>query len=154
MPDSQDTRKTEGTRVAPSVPRDDLQDLPQSSSGATPGPWYVQRKYEGSCTIAVMRDFASRMGPAVAVHGPENWIHRGDAGPEMIDANARLIAAAPDLLDACKEFREACAAAVRVLATMCSDAANDAWQQELDRLGISDGFGVRGEAAIAKAEGR
>jgi hypothetical protein len=66
----------------------------------TPGPWNVERMYDGSKTIAVMRCWPSsdRSGPAIAVHAGSNWI---EGGNDMAAANASLIAAAPDLHAAC-----------------------------------------------------
>lgn len=67
-----------------------------------------------------------------------------------------------DLLSALKECRDAIAAAMRVihgidLATSLGLAAENHEQRFVDEVhavGISDGFGVRADAAIAKAEGR
>ncbi len=77
-------------------------------------------------------------------------------------ANARLIAAAPELLAACKELVVACAAAMRVVANLDAlhliGASAETRQQRLvDELhvsGVVNGFGVRANAIIAKAEGR
>jgi hypothetical protein len=70
-------------------------------------------------------------------------------------ANAHLIVRAVNnhaaLLAACKELREAVAALFRV----CYDSdldVTEAYGAELKRIGIADGFGVRAQAAIAKAE--
>ena len=76
------------------------------------------------------------------------------------DADARLIAAAPDLLAALKETLAACSAAMRVIADL--DAMHlldadvvDRQQRFIDECkvsGITNGFGVRVKDAIAKAE--
>lgn len=65
--------------------------------------------------------------------------------------DAELIAAAPDLLASLKEMREACAAAMRLLHTVYLD---ERFVSDVHQLGIADGFGVRADRAIAKAEGR
>lgn len=73
------------------------------------------------------------------------------------EANARLIAAAPDLLAALKDMRETCAALMRAVEASASpqrEAITHAWVAEMQRLKIDDGVGVRANQAIAKAEGR
>lgn len=60
----------------------------------TPGPWFVSEDYHGGSTICMMRG-ATQM----------NVNCRMDAKPDCLQANkanAALIAAAPDLLTACK----------------------------------------------------
>lgn len=71
--------------------------------------------------------------------------------PDISKANSDLIAAAPDLLNALKQMREACAAAMRVIVAV--DGATERFADELERAGIPDGFGKRAGDAIAKAEG-
>lgn len=66
------------------------------------------------------------------------------------DAHQRLIAAAPDLLAACKELREALAGAMRVLH---NELLDEVFVEEMAALGIRNGIGVRAEHAIRKAEG-
>lgn len=67
--------------------------------------------------------------------------------------NRNLIEAAPALLESCKELREAAAAMMRVLSRHPQLA--DDLQAELSATsGVSDGFGVRAQHAIARAEGR
>lgn len=81
--------------------------------------------------------------------GPADVCHVGN-GPTS-PANACLIAAAPDLLASCKELREAMAGAMRVIAE--HGALVEAFEAEMRRIGAKDGFGVRVEEAVAKAEG-
>jgi hypothetical protein len=63
-----------------------------------------------------------------------------------------------ELLAALKECREAAAAAMRVIADLDTGADTgegvDMLLIELHRVGVSHGFGVRADQAIAKAEGR
>ncbi len=76
------------------------------------------------------------------------------------EADARLIAAAPELLDALKECLAVSAAAMRVIAQLdaCTLIGDDvstreqAFLEEVKLEGIPNGFGVRAKAAIAKAE--
>ena len=63
----------------------------------TPGEWYVERKYDGGCTVAIMRDW-SKQNVALGVHGPNAWIHQHGIGPHTVEANAEFIAAAPRLV--------------------------------------------------------
>lgn len=62
----------------------------------TPGPWYAKR--EGYSTVYVKARILGRLIQEVAACGPT------DAGQDQQDANARLIAAAPELLEALKAF--------------------------------------------------
>ena len=72
--------------------------------------------------------------------------------PGETEANARLIAATPDLLDSCKELRDGLAAAMRVMVHY--EAATRYFEIELNKLGIPNGIGKRADTVIAKAEGR
>lgn len=63
-------------------------------AGYTKGPW-IAREY----TSPVESWF---------VHGPDNENVTGQAGGKMTEANARLIAAAPDLLEAAREALAYC----------------------------------------------
>jgi hypothetical protein len=114
----------------------------------TPGPWTLEestpgqgfheiRGSDGSCVVAPddgwdsnYRDYDARL------------------------ANARLIAAAPDLLSALKELRDMATALMRA----CHDCdstqeAIEVWDHELEERGLI-GVGAKAEAVIAKAEGR
>lgn len=104
----------------------------------TPGPWTVvglSRSICGKSFDGVAREIVSRV--------------RGGSS-EAADANARLIAAAPDLLAACKELREGLAAAMRVAA---EGDFTDLFVEAMARAGVTNGIGARAEDAIAKAEG-
>ena len=67
-----------------------------------------------------------------------------------------------ELLAALKEMREACTAAMRVMADldlahrlgMDAETRQQRFVDELKMAGVKDGFGVRADQAIAKAEGR
>lgn len=61
----------------------------------TPGPWFTHR--EGWSTIYVEARIGGGLIQEVAACGPTN------AGSEQQEANARLISAAPELLEALKE---------------------------------------------------
>jgi len=88
----------------------------------------------------------------VASLGYETWCQfPASQWPEELAANMKLIAAAPDLLEACKELRDALAAAMRVVSG--SEYA-DAWLAVCDSIGIKPGVGKRADAAIEKAEGK
>jgi len=104
-----------------------------SEQGHTPGPWHVgQGNGEGSVFSE-----AGRMGwgPGGTTLAPICRMIEQD--PAEDEANARLIAAAPDLLAACED----------AVATLVRWADNSAWD-ERDDLTID---GLR--AAIVKAEG-
>lgn len=72
-------------------------------------------------------------------------------GTDPYEAYARLISAAPELLAACKELRDALAALMRANDTHVTSAeAAGAWVKEVLCI---HGFGKRADAAIRKAEG-
>jgi hypothetical protein len=114
----------------------------------TPGPWFVGRMYEGSRTVAILRDWK---GPnvALAVHGPQNWIHAADA-TEHIEANAHLIAAAPELLAALKRAVDTIHAWHDMTGNLSEDDKATAWR--IYRTHAPEMKAIN--AAIAKAEGR
>ena len=91
------------------------------STKHTPGPWHVGKG--SKCVVYDAEGWA--VADAVTCHNRHN----------AIDANARLIAAAPDLLDA---LRRLCAVAV--------------WDEDTDRAEF-DAAISGADAAIAKAEG-
>lgn len=93
--------------------------VPQKQAAHTPGPWRLGEDAQGPCTVL----HPTRDGVAIAsltsTHVPANgfhddWYVYGEDGVldtaatrQRIDernANARLIAAAPDLYDACKRY--------------------------------------------------
>lgn len=118
-------------------------------SAHTPSPWYVERKYEGSCTVAIMRDW-SKSDVALAVHGPQNWIHVEGVGPDTIEANAHLIAAAPELYDEAKRLRKLLDDLDRACIQATDRGAMMVHIGDLRQLAKAPAL----DAAIAKAEGR
>jgi hypothetical protein len=76
-----------------------------STAAHTPGPWAIGRITVGMCSDA---DVVQPNGDLVAIVAGGNWLP--DTIPdEVVSANARLIAAAPDLLAALKHAQEAMA---------------------------------------------
>lgn len=65
----------------------------------TPGPWEAETVVNGAFEIATIRPDHYRV-----ICSRQPWHHRAE---ESL-ANARLIAAAPDLLAVCKAYREEC----------------------------------------------
>lgn len=63
----------------------------------TPGPWFTKR--EGFSTVYIEARIGGGMLQEVAACGPT------EAGQEQQEANARLIAAAPELLEALQEAK-------------------------------------------------
>jgi hypothetical protein len=102
-------------------------------------------------------------GPWIWIHdtttlvGVNNHVVLAIDLPEFIgDEDKALLAAAPDLLDSCKELRDALAGAMRVMvghACAEGDALTEDFIAEMARLHIADGIGVRADTIIAKAEG-
>ena len=77
----------------------DTKELHQLAQGATPGPWYVT----GNLTRYVEARIDGGLIQEVAACGPTEA--DGGYGPQQ-EANARLIAAAPDLLEALIELAD------------------------------------------------
>lgn len=117
-----------------------------SKTKSTPGPWNV-----GSLPPAGWRYICDSKGETLAAVA--EWDEDGTLHLEFPNAkaNARLIAAAPDLLAALKETTDAAEIACRML-------KRHGFSEEFIRAGhaagIADNFGERARAAIAKAEGR
>ena len=107
------------------------------SQGAdyTPGPWAIRH---GTNIFAVRTDVGHE-GVVCNTGG-----HRGnhvDCGPEC-EANARLIAAAPDLLAACE-------AAMRVAVLWCPESCSD--PLHMQELAVLGALKEKIKAAIEKA---
>lgn len=79
----------------------------------TPGPWFTHR--EGYSTVYVEARIGGGMIQEVAACGPTA------AGPEQQEANALLIAAAPEMLDALRRAVLALAFAAETSAAMRDD---------------------------------
>jgi hypothetical protein len=112
----------------------------------TPGPWMQYGTIIGSevgkLAICRMLDGTNTDAPLLEL-GSSRWAIQMN--------NAHLIAAAPDLLDSCKELRDALAAAMRV---MFNAGLSQIWVEAFNALNIADGLGVRADSIIARAEGR
>lgn len=98
------------------------------SDAHTPGPWHTKR--EGFSTVYVEASLGNGWVQEVAACGPTA------AGQDQQEANALLIAAAPDLLEALCAYRK-----------KFPDHENEAFVQEVQDLGRM------ARAAIAKATG-
>lgn len=120
----------------------------ETKTAHTPGPW------------AIARDPAKLHWAFAQINGPQNL--SGNDEPlvvayvqNMVDssdeANARLIAAAPELLEALRETSLALKAAV---AHAFENEVTDTFLEKMRNFGVRDKIGVRADAAIAKAEGR
>jgi len=97
----------------------------------TPGPWQLHKSDDTLVIGSDCREVAEACGD-----------YTEEAEWPRMEANARLIAAAPDLLSALKDARES----IEALANMVSDATQF-------RQDVSDDL-ARINAAIAKAEGQ
>lgn len=113
-------------------------------SAHTEGPWLTTK----SCPVRRQPFAIAQVRAANLIAGVFDDVSGGES---VAEANAHLIAAAPELLASCKELREALAAAMRAIAT-CNGA--DAFISEIKSAGVPNGVGVRADAIIAKAEGR
>lgn len=111
--------------------------IPSGKPEHTPGPWYVVPTLTGALSINKDKKVP------IATVGGASW----HLGAEMCEANARLIAAAPDLLAALKECLE-----------WCADDGDLGENDTKARLTIwKDVMECRAKmlrAAIAKAEGK
>lgn len=105
-----------------------------SAAKHTPGPWFTKR--EGFSTVYVEARIGQGMLQEVAACGPT------EAGPAQQDANARLISAAPDLLDVARKF------------VAWSEAENNHKETTFwERVDMVRELDAAAAAAIAKAEG-
>ena len=101
----------------------------------TPGPWTIAD--DNGTDIGIIARKRGRGGQMVAMVTVDEDVPQDD--DERL-ANARLIAAAPDLLAACKAF-----AAARKAWRECDDMSSIEYLDTLDAIDF--------DAAIAKAEG-
>jgi hypothetical protein len=112
---------------------DELEAKPKSATH-TPGPWHI---YYDDCPIINAYDEKIGLKSDIAA------ICRDDVTQDEVQANARLIAAAPELLEALREAREA----ARQLENMFAEGLSDDDCRELSRMHS------KARAAIARAEG-
>lgn len=68
----------------------------------TPGPWDIDRNNSHLCTIATIH--GCKNNDWVEIWSP-NKLGQEGISEEVNEANARLIAAAPELLEACKKAK-------------------------------------------------
>jgi hypothetical protein len=101
-------------------------------SAHTPGDWFAKR--DGFSTVYIECRIRPGVLQEVAACGPT------EAGPEQQEANARLIAAAPDLLAALKDMH----AGWLYIRSTHGDLYGVGWDRAQGKA----------EAAIAKAEGK
>lgn len=100
----------------------------------TPGPWAISPQKGHNGDIATVYNTTEGW---VSIHAP-SWVNIGDQKVAM--ANARLISAAPDLLEALQSY--SLPIDLENIALSCIEFGSEAVNRELRR-----------RAAIAKAEG-
>lgn len=64
----------------------------------SPGPWVVGKSHAGTVVLEQRGSYSAELARPVGL----------DREPEVLEANARLIAAAPELLEALRELVERC----------------------------------------------
>lgn len=116
---------------------------------STPGPWTYDR--------------SPRFGPTdgCVITTVSSGSRAAFIGEVYRHADGLLIASAPELLACLKEMRDACTAAMRVVADLdqmhllglSAETRGQRFVDELKVVGVTNGFGVRADHAIAKAEG-
>ena len=108
----------------------------------TPGPWRAYKPHPHNpwwCVQAENREIAEvETGAHAAVWNDPH-------SPEAVEANARLMAAAPDLLESLKEMGDWIAGGLQ--------ASGEAWP-DAKCLQHTEEIAARARAAIDKAEGR
>lgn len=130
---------------------------PAAVSAHTPGPWYPGHFIDPASKCQCRGIVDENHGGGIAVVNVDNGKPLGDGGNdcpplEEARANARLIAAAPDLLEACKPLLSKDARELIEGAAEAEWAVGSKKLSEILRL-ILDGDTKR-RAAIARAEGR
>ena len=112
-------------------------------AGHTPGPWAVEQ-YDANWKLAHGARYVCIFGQAAEIaRCGFNGCASVGAGLAVATANARLIAAAPDLLAACEAAKDA----LRALADKAGDVA------EWNRGGYAYEAAKRLRGAVAKAKG-
>lgn len=114
--------------------------IPSQGSLHTPGPWHVRDLHPGRCTFNIGTNPNDPYEGEVAV-----VFRAGRHVQTHHEANARLIAAAPDLLASLKEMGDWIAGGLQ--------ASGDAWPDERC-LKHTEEIAARARAAVDKAEGR
>ena len=111
----------------------------------TPGPWRIEGEFDAETGVSVVADLDGGTGLICEL---EQLCGEWD---ESEIGDAHLIAAAPELLASLKETKDAAAVLMLLIADFTRIYEIDLELMIDQRL--FDGFGVRAQAAIAKAEG-
>lgn len=115
-------------------------------SGHTPGPWEIAPHSDEDEVLQIVGEYEAIPGFGESA----NWIAECDLQEDIETnaANARLIAAAPDLLEALHD----CVGRLRYLQTQVFGNPN--FTDRHDDEGACRSVADRADAVIAKAEGR
>lgn len=125
-----------------------------SEPGYTKGPWVAERRLH--CSV-VLQTVGRTDGYANRVAECPQWSHAAfpQPTPDEAFANARLIASAPDLLEALKDVTIHLIAAVSLLQKIHGDLAQSKKHALFNtKIGDYNRSVERGRAAILKAEGK
>ena len=127
----------------------------------TPGPWYAPHFADDTCTCNCRSVVSECYAGAICTVEFDNGLRIEDGGNDappldQAKANARLIAAAPDLLEALKSARTIIQEDRDDMFEAVTVAGIESTMDEIDRLGIErlDAVLSTIDAALSKAEGR
>ena len=106
------------------------------------GDWRIEGQFDDGVTVEIRDEHDGLICELEPLTG--EWT-------ESEIARARLIAAAPEVLACLREMRTACSVCFNVIA---SAGLADELERGFIASGLKEGFGVRSEDAITKAEGK
>jgi hypothetical protein len=120
------------------------------SAEHSPGPWEASIDPPNRNGVGSIFIRPAGTGYLIAhLTSAKGW---GQTDPaQRAEANARLIAAAPDLLASLQELHAFAAACMRVVVKPEHAACAAALDAEVAAAGIAEGFGIRAQEALEKA---
>ncbi len=141
-----EAEESENSSAAAAAPVASKHSTPTASH--TPGPWRLHMNIAARVVSGAEGPKHRFVADCRYIGINKTYSEHFQANSDEAKANARLIAAAPDLLERLRETHAACAAAFRIIAMA---GLADALEIALREASVADGFGKRANEAIVKA---